>query len=1192
MFGKAKVKRFNEEVSNVPAPNAYDAQTKETKGGVAVVKSQRFEDSKYVTPGPGQYQLSNGLGLRPSGFSQAKLTHSSSFRIKKTSLADLTSTSAKGDLSQGPVSSTPRKLRRSLSSNNISESKISTQVSQSKDSLTTPEQELEALKRKNHDLERQMFQLRAKMFRNKDKPSSEECVMTKIDHMQDFEQIRKKLEAKDTELEVCRTELRYQTQLCEEAQEEMEKLAAKCEQLSLKGDRAESLKYEVDLLTQDNCTLEEEIDTLREDRKKFEMELEEMATRRSELEAKCQEEDAKNIFLHFTQEQLNSQVVSLECVMNSLKQENHLLSRGINKLVANLQEEKMKTKEITDAYMKENADSEEEFKNLQNELDKARGEYETASNSEVRLRIQLGEAQVIKQQLEEKIAEIDEKLSLTLRELDSALYHKERLQVDLTEALKEFEVSENDKTVLRDTLKTTEEEKNGLALDLGEITKSKLVLEEKLKERENEIEALNHDMDDVRGEVHEVEMTKVGLEGVLASLREEISQTEVSLCEKSEELQRSQCQLKSLQERLSEQESLMADNKMLWSKDLEKLRCENSSLEEIAAKKDTEISTLKAETEELKVNREEIEESLLDTQELVACMETKLDDAYKLHKEEAEALCGQVKTLQEAEQQLKVERSKLIDINTDLSSQVSESLHAIANLQDTENLLGTRSKELQVRLEIAEEDAERSRVRLQQAEEEISNLQVELESSLAEIGEMEAKRIEDRCEYNQVVEQLEETKTDYNQISMDLKEAKTVGRELYLRVQDLESQAEQQLQETNSWKQQSYDSQSEVQLLRDNVAHLEVLRNNLELNVSDKTDLVGSLREELKTVEEKCIKDKEAHEDTIKANLRLKGNLEAHKDELRTLRQQQERGSAQLDALSLRADKAEADAAEGRAAKDELVQQIASMKHRLSEMEAEKENKETIRMKEMEMLIELRTVIEQQQEKIEQLEMAVEKAESAERSMEAQQRLLCEAEDRAAMAEEALEKWSQRMSDAEMIMKEMEAKIEEEEEKNKVLQGIIEPFKDQLESFELEKNALLSQSEHAQGEVKKLAAQYGQLLGHHNQKQKIQHVVKIKQENVDLKSEIVTLREQLTKYKKNISKLEEKLNEAMGIKRFDHRLSFQTPTLKNKENSFVQNSSIRDSATTFSTPMGPPARDINKSRNHRISTSSPLRDKN
>jgi hypothetical protein len=45
------------------------------------------------------------------------------------------------------------------------------------------------------------------------------------------------------------------------------------------------------------------------------------------------------------------------------------------------------------------------------------------------------------------------------------------------------------------------------------------------------------------------------------------------------------------------------------------------------------------------------------------------------------------------------------------------------------------------------------------------------------------------------------------------------------------------------------------------------------------------------------------------------------------------------------------------------------------------------------------------------------------------------------------------------------------------LQEMIEPFKEQLESFELEKKALLSQSEQAQGEVKKLAIQYGSLLG-------------------------------------------------------------------------------------------------------------------
>ena len=39
----------------------------------------------------------------------------------------------------------------------------------------------------------------------------------------------------------------------------------------------------------------------------------------------------------------------------------------------------------------------------------------------------------------------------------------------------------------------------------------------------------------------------------------------------------------------------------------------------------------------------------------------------------------------------------------------------------------------------------------------------------------------------------------------------------------------------------------------------------------------------------------------------------------------------------------------------------------------------------------------------------------------------------------------------------METKLEEEEERNRALEQMIEPFKDQLESFELEKNSLLSE---------------------------------------------------------------------------------------------------------------------------------------
>merc|ERR1719402_1289099 len=95
------------------------------------------------------------------------------------------------------------------------------------------------------------------------------------------------------------------------------------------------------------------------------------------------------------------------------------------------------------------------------------------------------------------------------------------------------------------------------------------------------------------------------------------------------------------------------------------------------------------------------------------------------------------------------------------------------------------------------------------------------------------------------------------------------------------------------------------------------------------------------------------------------------------------------------------------------------------------------------------------------------------------------------------------------------------------LQLMVEPYRDQLESFEAERRALLATAEVAEGEAKKLAAQNGRLLGHQNHQQKIQHVVKIKQENVELKAEVTALKEQLTKAKRAYARMEEKHNEAL-----------------------------------------------------------------
>lgn len=60
-------------------------------------------------------------------------------------------------------------------------------------------------------------------------------------------------------------------------------------------------------------------------------------------------------------------------------------------------------------------------------------------------------------------------------------------------------------------------------------------------------------------------------------------------------------------------------------------------------------------------------------------------------------------------------------------------------------------------------------------------------------------------------------------------------------------------------------------------------------------------------------------------------------------------------------------------------------------------------------------------------------------------------------------------------------------------------FQQQLDAFEAEKNALLEEHGAAQEELNKLSDAYAKLLGHQNMKQKIKHVMKLKEDNAHLK---------------------------------------------------------------------------------------------
>ncbi|KFV75366.1 Hyaluronan mediated motility receptor, partial [Struthio camelus australis] len=91
------------------------------------------------------------------------------------------------------------------------------------------------------------------------------------------------------------------------------------------------------------------------------------------------------------------------------------------------------------------------------------------------------------------------------------------------------------------------------------------------------------------------------------------------------------------------------------------------------------------------------------------------------------------------------------------------------------------------------------------------------------------------------------------------------------------------------------------------------------------------------------------------------------------------------------------------------------------------------------------------------------------------------------------------------------------------------PFQQQLDAFEAEKNALLNEHGAAQEELNKLSDAYAKLLGHQNQKQKIKHVMKLKEENTHLKQDVSKLRALLAKEKQTSRDLQEQLYVIQGI---------------------------------------------------------------
>jgi len=78
-------------------------------------------------------------------------------------------------------------------------------------------------------------------------------------------------------------------------------------------------------------------------------------------------------------------------------------------------------------------------------------------------------------------------------------------------------------------------------------------------------------------------------------------------------------------------------------------------------------------------------------------------------------------------------------------------------------------------------------------------------------------------------------------------------------------------------------------------------------------------------------------------------------------------------------------------------------------------------------------------------------------------------------------------------------KVADLEKRYKEMELLIGPFREQLEAFDAERQALELQKEAAEGEMRELGLRYAEILGHQNHKQKIKHVTKLREQIHELK---------------------------------------------------------------------------------------------
>ncbi|XP_011609097.2 hyaluronan mediated motility receptor isoform X2 [Takifugu rubripes] len=736
------------------------------------------------------------------------------------------------------------------------------------------------------------------------------------------------------------------------------------------------------------------------------------------------------------------------------------------------------------------------------------------------------EIKVIQEYLDTANDQIQE-LRLQLREKakdNNAVSPEE--QVKLLEAQLKQSSTELENT--KQVLKQKEEDAQIYQQELQALKGCLLEMEQKLENQELEVLSSQRSACDLEEQMA-FAAQKVGdfqamvrqQEGELARLREVLRRTEKELDERVAHME--QRYLFSEEERSKTQKEGL--------RRVEELKVELASLKE--TKRDEKKSQIQLE-QKLTAATEELtkEKALVDS--LYVLLEQEREESeerLRQLKEEMEEVLGELALLeaQEQKKQEVVEKSqeevqKLQEEtaelerhkNNDVVALKDEHFTALRKLQEEQESSVGKMTDVVTELESTKEALKEAEGRKQELEAEVRRATQEMQQKQEEINTLKEVLAEHCRAKEEISRTLLEVQSCLAQKEEERKARETSQTALIDQLQQHVKERDEALRQREEQRGQSVaqlqDEMEKAQKLMEEVSHeKEEIREQLQHERQEKATIQAALQEKSEALESECIN----HQETRSELLKLQAELEKVCEERKTLVSHVEHANqSRLDV-------------------EKQLEKAEQLRNQLQAHLEEQQQKD----------VHFQTQLDLSQEKNQSLRRELEQQRGGSRALQEQLQVLAQEKVTLQWEMEEQRQDLQRQVDQAQEKSSPNSEMEHWRKQYEELFAKVRPFQEQLDAFAAERNALLSENGANQEELNKLSDAYARLLGHQNQKQKIKHVMKLKDENTSLKQELSKLRSQVSRLKSDQEQLKSMLPGAPR-RRFDPSKAFQ----HNKEN--------------------------------------------